>query len=145
MGPKVTVDSATLMNKGLEIIEARYLFDLPPNQPEVIVHPQSVIHGIVAFGDGSMLAQMSAPDMRTPIAHCLAWPERRPAASPRLDLTALGQLSFEAPDPARFPACALPERRLMKADGQPIFSMQPMKSPSRPFSMARSVSSKSPK
>lgn len=104
MGPKITIDSATLMNKGLEVIEAHHLFDLPAGQPEVLVHPQSVIHGIVAFRDGSMLAQMSAPDMRTPIAHCLAWPGRRPSASPRLDLVALGQMTFEAADLERFPA-----------------------------------------
>lgn len=112
MGPKVTVDSATLMNKGLEVIEAHHLFDLPPGQPEIIVHSESVVHGIVAFCDGSMLAQMSAPDMRTPIAHCLAWPGRRPAGSPRLDLATLGKLSFEHPDEHRFPALRIARQAL---------------------------------
>jgi 1-deoxy-D-xylulose-5-phosphate reductoisomerase len=107
MGPKITIDSATLMNKGLEVIEAHHLFDLPPGQPEIVVHPQSVIHGIVAFRDGSMLAQMSAPDMRTPIAHCLAWPGRRSVAGQRLNLVELGQLTFERPDLDRFPALAI--------------------------------------
>jgi 1-deoxy-D-xylulose-5-phosphate reductoisomerase len=104
MGPKVTIDSATLMNKGLELIEAYHLFGLPAEQLEVLVHPQSVVHGIVSFRDGSMLAQMSAPDMRTPIAHCLAWPDRRPAAGRRVDLAGLGQLTFGRPDHVRFPA-----------------------------------------
>lgn len=104
MGPKVTIDSATLMNKGLEVIEAHHLFGLPGEQLDVVIHPQSVVHGIVAFRDGSMLAQMSAPDMRTPIAHCLAWPGRREVTSPRLDLTELATLTFERPDVARFPA-----------------------------------------
>lgn len=116
MGPKVTIDSATLMNKGLEIIEAHYLFDLPAGQPEIIIHPQSVVHGIVAFRDGSMLAQMSAPDMRTPIAHCLAWPGRRSVRSRRLDLAELGQLSFERPDLDRFPALRL-ARQALEAGG----------------------------
>lgn len=116
MGPKITIDSATMMNKGLEIIEAHHLFALPPGQPEVVIHPQSVVHGIVAFRDGSMLAQMSAPDMRTPIAHCLAWPGRRPAASPRLDLTDLGQLTFQRPDLERFPALGL-ARHALEAGG----------------------------
>lgn len=116
MGPKITIDSATLMNKGLEIIEAHYLFDLPSAQPEVVIHPQSVIHGIVAFRDGSMLAQMSAPDMRTPIAHCLAWPGRRSVGSRRLELAELGQLSFEAPDLDRFPALLL-ARQALEAGG----------------------------
>jgi 1-deoxy-D-xylulose-5-phosphate reductoisomerase len=104
MGPKVTIDSATLMNKGLELIEAYHLFGLPAEQLEVLVHPQSVVHGIVSFRDGSMLAQMSAPDMRTPIAHCLAWPDRRPATGRRVDLASLGHLTFGRPDRARFPA-----------------------------------------
>ena len=112
MGPKVTIDSATLMNKGLEVIEAHHLFGLPPDQLEVLVHPQSVVHGIVAFRDGSMLAQMSAPDMRTPIAHCLAWPGRQAAASRRVDLAALGSLTFERPDPERFPALRIARQAL---------------------------------
>lgn len=112
MGPKVTIDSATMMNKGLEIIEAHHLFDLPPEQPEILVHPQSVVHGIVAFRDGSMLAQMGAPDMRTPIAHCLAWPGRRSAESQRLDLAALGELTFHHPDLDRFPALRIAREAL---------------------------------
>jgi 1-deoxy-D-xylulose-5-phosphate reductoisomerase len=112
MGPKVTIDSATLMNKGLEVIEAHHLFGLPAEQLEVLVHPQSVVHGLVAFRDGSMLAQMSAPDMRTPIAHCLAWPGRHAAASRRVDLAALGQLTFERPDPERFPALRIARHAL---------------------------------
>jgi 1-deoxy-D-xylulose-5-phosphate reductoisomerase len=112
MGAKVTIDSATMMNKGLEIIEAHHLFDLPPEQPEVLVHPQSVVHGIVGFRDGSMLAQMGAPDMRTPIAHCLAWPERREAGSDRLDLAELGQLTFAPPDHERFPALRIAREAL---------------------------------
>ncbi len=112
MGPKITVDSATMMNKGLEIIEAYHLFGLSGDKVEVLVHPQSAVHGIVAFRDGSMLAQMSAPDMRTPIAHCLAWPERTESGSPRLDLAALGSLTFERPDPRRFPALRIAREAL---------------------------------
>jgi 1-deoxy-D-xylulose-5-phosphate reductoisomerase len=112
MGPKITIDSATLMNKGLEVIEAHHLFDLPSGQPEVVIHPQSVVHGIVAFRDGSMLAQMSAPDMRTPIAHCLAWPGRRSVASRRLDLLELGRLTFEPPDLDCFPTLRLARQAL---------------------------------
>ena len=112
MGPKITIDSATLMNKGLEVIEAHYLFEFTGCQPEVVIHPQSVVHGIVGFRDGSMIAQMSAPDMRTPIAHCLAWPGRRPVASRRVDLVELGQLTFEAPDLDRFPALRIARHAL---------------------------------
>ena len=112
MGPKITIDSATLMNKGLEVIEAHYLFDFLPDQADVVIHPQSVIHGLVAFRDGSMLAQMAAPDMRTPIAHCLAWPGRKSVASRRLDLVELGRLTFEAPDLDRFPALRLARQAL---------------------------------
>src|SRR5690606_28833798 len=112
MGPKITVDSATLMNKGLEIIEAHHLFGLPGEQLEVLVHPQSVVHGLVAFRDGSMLAQMSTPDMRTPIAHCLAWPGRKPAGGDRLDLAALHSLTFDHPDPIRFPALRITREAL---------------------------------
>lgn len=116
MGPKITIDSATMMNKGLEIIEAHHLFDLPPEQPDILVHPQSVVHGIVAFRDGSMLAQMGAPDMRTPIAHCLAWPGRRRSRSQRLDLAVLGRLTFDYPDPERFPALRI-SREALAAGG----------------------------
>jgi 1-deoxy-D-xylulose-5-phosphate reductoisomerase len=104
MGPKISIDSATLMNKGLEVIEAHYLFGLPEGQLEVVVHPQSIIHGMVAYKDGSVIAQMGAPDMRMPIAHCLSWPARSPIAGPRLDLARIGRFTFERPDLDRFPA-----------------------------------------
>ena len=104
MGEKITIDSATLMNKGLEVIEARWLFDMPPDRVDVVVHPQSIVHSLVEFCDGSVLAQLGLPDMRVPIAVALAHPERLPLDLPRLDLAALGRLEFEAPDPKRF-AC----------------------------------------
>lgn len=104
MGPKVTVDSASLMNKGLELIEALHIFGVPAAKLDVLVHPQSIVHGMVSFADGAVTAGMAMPDMKTPIAHCLAYPERVATASPRLDLAALGALTFEKPDFARFPA-----------------------------------------
>ena len=107
MGPKVTIDSATLMNKGLELLEAHHLFSLAPEKLEVLIHPQSIVHCLVHISDGSVLAQMSCPDMRTPIAFSLAWPERMHAPTKRLDLAELGALSFEAPDMERFPALSL--------------------------------------
>ena len=107
MGPKVTIDSATLMNKGLELIEAHHLFGLPPAKLDVLIHPQSIVHCLVTLADGSVLAQLSCPDMRTPIAYSLAWPERMHVPTKRLDLAALGGLSFEAPDSVRFPALSL--------------------------------------
>ncbi|MET0688072.1 MAG: 1-deoxy-D-xylulose-5-phosphate reductoisomerase [Methyloceanibacter sp.] len=107
MGPKVTIDSATLMNKGLELIEAHHLFGLPPAKLDVLIHPQSIVHCLVTLADGSVLAQLSCPDMRTPIAYSLAWPERMHAPTKRLDLASLGGLSFEAPDSVRFPALSL--------------------------------------
>ena len=107
MGKKISVDSATMMNKGLEIIEAVHLFDLTEDRIAVLIHPQSVVHGMVEYADGSVLAQMGAPDMRIPIAHALAWPERLEAAGNRLDLTANPTLTFEAPDSDRFPALQL--------------------------------------
>jgi 1-deoxy-D-xylulose-5-phosphate reductoisomerase len=116
MGPKVTIDSATLMNKGLELIEAHHLFALPSEQIDVVVHPQSVVHGLVEFRDGSVVAQLGAPDMRIPIAHCLAWPERIDGPAPRLDLTKVANLTFEAPDLERFPALAL-ARRVLETGG----------------------------
>jgi 1-deoxy-D-xylulose-5-phosphate reductoisomerase len=119
MGPKVTIDSATLMNKGLELIEAHHLFALPSAEIDVLVHPQSVVHGMVEFSDGSVVAQLGPPDMRVPIAHCLAWPERIEGPAPRLDLAALGQLTFEAPDHVRFPALALARRALEQGGGAP--------------------------
>jgi len=116
MGPKVTIDSATLMNKGLELIEAHHLFGLPGEQIDVLVHPQSVVHGMVEFHDGSVVAQLGAPDMRIPIAHCLAWPQRMAAPTSRLDLAQLGSLTFEQPDLERFPALAL-ARQALEAGG----------------------------
>lgn len=108
MGQKVTIDSATLANKGLEVIEAHHLFGLPAEQIDVVVHPQSIIHGMVHYQDGSVLAQLGTPDMRTPIAAALAWPKRFGASRvERLDLAKLGQLTFEAPDTERFPMLAL--------------------------------------
>jgi 1-deoxy-D-xylulose-5-phosphate reductoisomerase len=107
MGAKISVDSATLMNKGLELIEAQVLFDLPAERLDVLVHPQSVIHCLVAYADGSVLAHLSAPDMRTPIANVLGWPERIDSPSARLDLGRISQLTFERPDVTRFPALGL--------------------------------------
>ena len=107
MGPKVTVDSATMMNKGFEILEARWLFDVPARDIEVVVHPESIVHSLVTFEDGSTLAQMSPPDMRVAIQYALTWPERRPSERRRLDLAALGTLSFRKPDPVRFPCLRL--------------------------------------
>ncbi len=118
MGPKVTIDSATLMNKGLEIIEAHHLFDLPTGMIDVFVHPQSIVHGIVEYRDGSMVAQLGPTDMRVPIAHCLAWPDRIDAAT-RLDFARLQNLTFEAPDPMRFPALRLARLALETGAGAP--------------------------
>jgi 1-deoxy-D-xylulose-5-phosphate reductoisomerase len=119
MGAKISVDSATMMNKGLEVIEAQHLFGLSPEQIEVLVHPQSVIHSLVGYVDGSVLAQLGQPDMRTPIAYTLAWPERMAAPVERLDLAAIGQLTFEAPDPVRFPALRLAREALQAGDSAP--------------------------
>jgi 1-deoxy-D-xylulose-5-phosphate reductoisomerase len=112
MGRKITIDSATLMNKGLELIEAYHLFPVQASQLSVVVHPQSIVHCLVHFCDGSVLAQMSTPDMRTPIAYSLAWPRRMAAPTRRLDLAALGGLTFEAPDEGRFPALRLARQAL---------------------------------
>jgi 1-deoxy-D-xylulose-5-phosphate reductoisomerase len=119
MGPKVTIDSATLMNKGLELIEAHHLFALETDALDVVVHAQSVVHGLVEFRDGSVVAQMGSPDMRIPIAHCLAWPVRMGTPAPRLDLARLATLTFEAPDPVRFPALALARRALAAGGAAP--------------------------
>ncbi len=116
MGQKVTIDSATLMNKGLELLEAHHLFSLPASKLDVVIHPQSIVHCLVHLSDGSVLAQLSCPDMRTPIAYSLAWPERMAAPTKRLDLTELGTLSFETPDPERFPALRL-AREVLIAGG----------------------------
>ncbi len=107
MGPRITVDSATLMNKALEVIEARWLFDIEPERIEVVVHPQSIVHSMVEFVDGSVVAQMGPPDMRTPIRYALGWPERLPAASPRFDVRDYANLTFEEPDRETFPALEL--------------------------------------
>lgn len=112
MGRKISVDSATLMNKGLEVIEARWLFSVDPERIEVVIHPQSVIHSMVSYVDGSVLAQMGNPDMRTPIAHALAYPERMDAGVAPLDLARIGELRFEAPDFARFPCLALAQQAM---------------------------------
>jgi 1-deoxy-D-xylulose-5-phosphate reductoisomerase len=119
MGAKISIDSATMMNKGLEVIEARYLFDMPENKIDVLVHPQSVIHSMVEYKDGSVLAQLGSPDMRTPIAYSLAWPERMEAPVQRLDLAKQGSLTFEAPDEVRFPALRLARAALKRGDSAP--------------------------
>jgi 1-deoxy-D-xylulose-5-phosphate reductoisomerase len=107
MGRKISVDSATLMNKGLEVIEATLLFGLPESQVDVVVHPQSVVHSLVEYADGSMLAQLGAPDMRTPIAQALAWPQRFASGVDSLDLCRIGRFDFEPPDHVRFPSLGL--------------------------------------
>jgi 1-deoxy-D-xylulose-5-phosphate reductoisomerase len=116
MGAKISVDSATLMNKGLELIEAHYLFGLPSERIDILVHPQSVIHSLVEFIDGSVLAQLGSPDMRIPIAYALAWPDRMPTPAQRLDLAAIARLDFGEPDLERFPALRL-SREALEAGG----------------------------
>jgi 1-deoxy-D-xylulose-5-phosphate reductoisomerase len=118
MGAKISVDSATLMNKGLELIEASYLFDTPEDRIEVLIHPQSIIHSLVHYCDGSVLAQLSAPDMRTPISYALAWPDRATVITPRLNLVATGALDFQAPDLERFPALGLARSALRAGAGR---------------------------
>ena len=117
MGAKISIDSATMMNKALEIIEAARLFDLPSDRIGVLIHPQSVIHGLVHYTDGSVLAQLGSPDMRVPIAHTLAWPGRIATHAPRLDLAALGRLEFAEPDIQRFPALRLAREALAAGGG----------------------------
>jgi 1-deoxy-D-xylulose-5-phosphate reductoisomerase len=112
MGAKITIDSATMMNKGLELIEARHLFKVGPDKLDVLVHPQSIVHGLVEYVDGSLIAQLGSHDMRIPIAYCLAWPERIEGPAARLDLAQLANLTFEQPDPVRFPALAIARRAL---------------------------------
>jgi 1-deoxy-D-xylulose-5-phosphate reductoisomerase len=107
MGQKITIDSASMMNKGLEVIEASYLFALTPDEIDVLVHPQSIVHGMVEFRDFSVMAQLGSPDMRTPIAHCLGWPDRIPGRAAPLDLAKIGTLTFDAPDYDRFPGLKL--------------------------------------
>jgi 1-deoxy-D-xylulose-5-phosphate reductoisomerase len=119
MGAKITIDSATLMNKGLELIEAHHLFGLPPAQLDVVVHPQSIVHALVSFHDGSVVAGLSVPDMRLPISYCLNWPDRAEWEAPRLDLAKAGTLTFEAPDTVRFPALALAREALAAGGAAP--------------------------
>lgn len=119
MGPKITIDSATLMNKGLELIEAYRLYPVSVDQLSVLVHPQSVVHGLVRYKDGSLLAELGVPDMRTPIGYCLAWPRRRPTAVKPLDLASVGTMTFEAPDRDRFPCLPLAEAAMRRGEGAP--------------------------
>jgi 1-deoxy-D-xylulose-5-phosphate reductoisomerase len=119
MGAKISIDSATLMNKGLELIEAGHLFGIGADRLQVLVHPQSAVHALITFRDGSMHAEIGAADMRRPIAYCLSWPERPRMPAARLDLAALGQLTFETPDLRRFPALALARQALERGDGAP--------------------------
>jgi 1-deoxy-D-xylulose-5-phosphate reductoisomerase len=119
MGAKISIDSATMMNKGLEMIEAAYLFATSPDQIDVLIHPQSVIHSLVEYQDGSTLAQLGPPDMRAPIACAFAWPDRLPWPAPKLDLATLGALTFEAPDSERFPAIDLARQALKTGGGAP--------------------------
>ena len=120
MGPKITVDSATLMNKGLEVIEARWLFDVPADRIDVLVHPQSIVHSMVELVDGSVIAQLGVTDMRLPIQYAFSYPERWPAALPSLDLARAGRLEFEPADTERFPCLALAFRALRGGEGLPI-------------------------
>ena len=120
MGAKISVDSATMMNKGLELIEAHHLFGVPSDRIDIVIHPQSVVHSLVEFTDGSVLAQLGSPDMRIPIAYALAWPERMPTPAQRLDLAAIARLDFEAPDVVRFPALKLARAALEEGGAAPI-------------------------
>jgi 1-deoxy-D-xylulose-5-phosphate reductoisomerase len=120
MGAKISVDSATMMNKGLELIEAHHLFGLSPERIDILVHPQSVIHSLVEYVDGSVIAQLGSPDMRIPIAHALAWPERMPTPAERLDLVRVRSLEFEEPDQHRFPSLRLAREALAAGPAAPI-------------------------
>jgi 1-deoxy-D-xylulose-5-phosphate reductoisomerase len=120
MGAKISIDSATMMNKGLEIIEAQHLFNMPEDRIDVLVHPQSVIHSMVSYVDGSVLAQLGTPDMRTPIAVALAWPKRMGCPCERLDFAKVATLTFESPDEVRFPALKLARQALRAGGGVPI-------------------------
>ncbi len=119
MGAKISVDSATMMNKGLELIEAFYLFGFPEDKIDILVHPQSIIHSMVAYVDGSVLAQLGVPDMRTPISYALAWPDRMPTPSARLDLGKIATLTFERPDSQRFPSLRLASEALKRGGAAP--------------------------
>jgi len=120
MGAKITIDSATLMNKGLEVIEARWLFDVAPEQVQVVVHPQSIVHSMVEYIDGSVIAQLGVADMGVPILYALTYPERRPTPAARLDLASVGQLTFFEPDPARFPCLRLARQALDLGGAAPV-------------------------
>ena len=117
MGRKITIDSASMMNKGLELIEAHHLFDMPADRLGVVVHPQSIVHALVEYIDGSVVAQLANPDMRSPIAVALAWPRRMPSPTPPLDLAKIGSLTFEAPDEDRFPALRVAWAALRRGPG----------------------------
>ncbi len=119
MGRKITIDSATMMNKGLELIEALYLFPVDPEQLDIVIHPQSIIHSLVSYVDGSVIAQLGAPDMRTPIAYSLSWPERIKTPVEQLDLAKIASLSFEAPDETRFPAIRLARQAMLQGGNMP--------------------------
>ncbi len=119
MGAKVTIDSATLMNKGLELIEAHHIFDISPSKLDVLVHPQSIVHGLVYFQDGAVTAGLAPPDMRIPIAHCLGFPDRLATGVPRLDLARIGALTFEEPDMVKFPALRIARAALDQGGGLP--------------------------
>ena len=119
MGAKISVDSATMMNKGLELIEAHQIFQMPEEKIEILIHPQSVVHSLVAYVDGSVLAQLGTPDMRTPIAYTLGWPNRMATPATKLDLAEIGQLTFEPPDPHRFPALRLAREALKQGGAAP--------------------------
>ncbi|MBN1283507.1 MAG: 1-deoxy-D-xylulose-5-phosphate reductoisomerase [Proteobacteria bacterium] len=119
MGAKITIDSATLMNKGLEVMEARWLFSVPQEKIRVIVHPQSIVHSLVEYRDGCVMAQLGMPDMRAPIAYAISWPERVESGCPRLDLAAVKSLTFEEPDLARFPCLSLAYQALQEGDSMP--------------------------
>ena len=122
MGQKISVDSATLANKGLELAEACWLFDRTPDEIDIVVHPQSIVHSMIRYRDGSVLAQLGQPDMRTPIAYCLAWPDRVDAGVEPLDLVAAGRLDFEAPDLDAFPCLALAQQAITRPGGMCVFS-----------------------
>ena len=122
MGQKISVDSATLANKGLELAEACWLFDRSPDEIEIVVHPQSIVHSMIRYRDGSVLAQLGQPDMRTPIAYCLAWPERVDAGVDALDIVSAGRLDFEAPDLDAFPCLALAQWAITQPGGMCVFS-----------------------
>lgn len=119
MGAKISIDSATMMNKGLEVIEAAYLFSMPPERIDVLIHPQSIVHSLVEYADGSTLAQLGPPDMRAPIACAFAWPDRLPWPAKRLDLASVGSLTFDAPDLERFPALRIAKSALLAGGAAP--------------------------